>query len=61
MINVKLIIQNILYLKGPLTRDQLFDILVKDAGIQETRENFDAIVNDLLERAKIVKVGGVVI
>lgn len=61
MINVKLVIQNILYRKGPLTRNQLFDILVREAGIRETRENFDAIVDDLLDRAKIIKVGGTVI
>lgn len=58
MINIGLVIQNILYLKGPMTRNQIFDELVRKTGIRETRENFDLIVNEMLSKAKIVNVNG---
>lgn len=57
MIDLKLVIQNIVFVKGPMTRNQIFDELVRKTQIRETRENFDLIIDEMLSKCKLLRVG----
>lgn len=61
MIDLKLVIQNIVCVNGPMTRNQIFDELVRKTQIRETRENFDMVVDELLDKCRLLKVGGKVV
>lgn len=61
MIDLKLVIQNIVFVKGPMTRNQIFDELVRKTQIRETRENFDLIIDEMLSKCKLLRVGGNII
>lgn len=61
MIDLKLVIQNIIFINGPMTRNQIFDELVRKTQIRETRENFDMIVDELIDKCRLIKVGGKIV
>jgi hypothetical protein len=61
MVNIKTALLCIVFKKGPMTRNQLYDAFTREFQIRETRENFESVVDSLVSDCRLIKVGSTVI